>query len=126
MISTDILSVPSFTSRPVAVGSGPECIGGGKSKGQESGCAEIKTACVDIVFRHADLAASIAYTQPAVSIERSGLRKLSLNDSRQRTTHLGRADVMRQDVEQGGIGQGMERAKTVDDGAPRDRIAAFG
>ena len=125
MVGNYILTTPCFLRCPVTGWSSPEWIIGWQAKGQEGCGAEIEAASVDIVFRHTDLTASVAYAQPTVTVERKRLRKLTLDDSGQSAAHLGRTDAGRQDVEQGCISQGMERAKAIDDAATCDGITAL-
>ena len=64
-----IAGVPGFACRPVACRCGPEGVGGRQAERQEGCGAEVETARIDVVFRHAYLAARIAYAQPAVAVE---------------------------------------------------------
>ena len=67
MVGNYILTTPCFLRCPVTGWSRPKWIIDRQAKGQEGRSAEIETASVDIIFRHADLTASIAYAQSPVN-----------------------------------------------------------
>lgn len=95
MVGPHVLSSPGSLGCPIAIGSRPEGVGGGQSERQQGGGAEVEAACVDVVFRHADLTACVADAQPTLLVESAGLCELTLEDCCQGTSHLCRADVVR-------------------------------
>lgn len=72
-----------------------------------------------------NLCAGVTYAEPTMAVEGMRLRQLALDDGRHGCAHLGRIDVGRQQMQQCGIRQGMQRTEAIGDRTANDRIAAF-
>ncbi len=72
MVSADVLAGPYALRGPVGRGTRPEFIGRGKTKGKQSGRAEIETSGGNIIFGHRWLRAAETDGEKAVLIECTG------------------------------------------------------
>src|SRR5439155_9916876 len=126
VVRRKFLPAPCFAGRPVCGRGGPELVRRGQPQREQNGGTEVETARRDVTLADMRLVPAESDREPTAGVERSRRLDHAAHHGRQRATDLRRTYTVRQLVPQRHLGEELERAEPIGEGAADGREGTLG